>query len=340
MKKLVFSMLIVAVGLTILAGVAIAKDQLFAQVLPDESPPAVALIGEAVGITTGGLQSRSRQSESYTVEQSDAVVASFDASVQKPTEFEGSVSAVDLNDGLFDVSVVGSDLSAFTVDSDTVFEGGITSIEDLTSDMQVSIVATQEDSGSWRVISIINHTPVAMISGGETSPQSSDGSHDGSEYTTAPKINVGGRVTAVGADTLTIQTQGGTPMTFAIGESTIFSSYLGTHDSLEDIKVNFTVSVIYYEDEYLNGLRLAYRVVVSNEGIAFNAHQQGWVTEVGASAFTITTNWGTVYTFSVDGSTQVKGVGSFAEITTGMRAFVYYQDLGGSLLAKGIQVWP
>lgn len=345
MKKLLTSILILAVGLSILSGAALAKDQFFNPAKRDASPQLVSLIGEAIGLTTGGIQSRSPQGDTYIVDQAEVVVSEGIApNVQKPIQFEGSVAAVDRNDELFDVTLVGSDLSAFSVDSETVYQGGITSFADITSDMQVSITATQGADGSWRVLSVVNQSPVTQNTDRQTGTSSGEGSHgdegEGHETPTAPKINVGGRVTSVGAASLTIQTQGGDPMTFAIGESTIISSYNGSHDSLDDIGVNFTVAVIYYEDQMQDGLRLAYRVVVSNEGIAFNAHQQGWVTAVGGSSFTITTNAGAAYTFNFNGSSQIRGVGSFAELATGMRAFVYYTDDGGTLTAKGVQVWP
>jgi hypothetical protein len=320
MKKLVSSILILAVGLSIISGVVIAKTQFTSRVIAAANPPAAeTVIGDALTSTST---------------QAGFAQAVFASEAAKPTRFEGSVSAVDRNDALFDLNLVGSDLTAFHVDSLTEYQGSLSSFQDLSAEMSVSLMAVRGADGGWHVLSILSQSPVSQPTTGQTesSPEQ--------ENVNSTKVNVGGRVTNVGADTLTIQTQGGTPITFAITAETIISSYIGGHDSLDDIQVNFTVAVIYFEDAMLNGLRVASRVVVANEGIAFNANAQGWVDSASASQLTMTTNQGTTYTFTVDGSTQVRGVGSASEIGPGMRVFVYYQDTGSGLLAKGIQVWP
>jgi hypothetical protein len=342
-QKLLLSVSIMAVGLIIISGGVLAKGQLFEQVLIEEKSPLVALIGEAVGFTSGKSQTSSLEGEAAAAAQPVVYLDQEAGSANQPTQFEGTVAAVDLNDGLFDLSFDGSGVSAFHVNSETAFQG-VSDFRGLSANMQVSISAFQKADGSWQVVSIQKHGQA------EGNPDNGDHGDNGDppppngdpipEHPNANKVDVGGRVTSVGADTLTIQTQGGTPMTFAIGPETMINSHIGSHDSLDDIKVNFTVAVIYFDGDMLNGHRLAYRVVVANEGIAFNANQQGWVDSVGADQFTITTNFGASYTFMVDATTQVKGVGSFAELAAGMRAFVYYQDNGGTLLAKGIQVWP
>jgi hypothetical protein len=319
------------VGLSIISGAVFAGVQFNKKTITAaDQAAAVPVIGDAL---------TSASAQTGFVEDAFAVEAA------KPIQFEGSVSAVDRNDSLFDLALVGSDLTAFLVDDRTEYLGSLGSFQDLSANMSVTLTAVQDAEGRWHVISILSETPVNQTgSGGHGGGNGGDhgesdsGPHDGDAGST--KLNTGGRVTNVGADTLTIQTQGGTPMTFAITETTIISSHIGSHDSLDDIQVNFTVAVIYFEDEMVNGLRAAFRVVVANEGIAFNANAQGWVDSVGASTLTMTTNQGTSYTFTIDGSTQVRGVGSFSEIAAGMRVFVYYQDTGSGMLAKGIQVWP
>lgn len=334
-KKLATSLLVLVVGLGIITGAVIAKDQIVQQVQTVKSPPLEAVSGQAGEIITGGLSFRKLAEDTGTVGQAVVIPAGAAAPAEpEQIQFEGPVSAVDLNDGLFDLDLGGSGVTAFHVDSQTSFQGDLSGFKNLSADMKVSIVASRAEDGSWRVVSILNQSPLTSTesNGDQNVPRP--------ELIGLQKYNVGGRVTSVGADSLTIQTQGGTPMTFAITEATMFNSYIGGHDGLEDIEVNFTVAVIYYEGQVVGSYPEAYRVVVSNEGVAFNPYQQGWVDSVGASSFTITTNWGATYTFTVNASTQVQGVGSFSEITVGMRAFVYYKDMGGSLLAKGIRVWP
>lgn len=329
-KKTVNSILIVAAGLAILTGAVLAKDQIIENILPVIAPAENAAAEDAVPPPRTRFQLIVPIEKPSAEENPEAILPQS----KQTTQFEGKVSAVDRNDKLFDLFMGESGVTAFYIDANTSFEGDLSAFNSLGPDMQVTITAVQKEDGNWYVVSLTYSGPVEK-------PGSSSSEEKPNEYYIGKnKLNVGGRVTTVGADTLTIQTKDGTPMTFGIGESTIISSYSGSHDSLDDIKVNFTVAVIYYEGDMLNGHRLAYRVVVSNEGIGFNPYQQGWVDSVSAGQFTITTNQGVSYTFMVNGSTQVKGVGSYAEIAAGMRAFVYFQDNGGTLVAKGIQVWP
>ena len=340
MKKVVTSILILAVGLTIISGAVLAKDQIIEYILPEEVAIGSAAIGETGGLTGDGTQSSGLKGETSF----EAQPVQYLPEAEQSTQFEGTIAALDSDDKMFDLSIEGSGVTAFYVSPQTSFEGDLSSFGDLSADMQVSVSAVQNADGKWQVVSLAYEGAVEdQAPNGDEQVPEPEPNGDGEpkqDHLNMYKMNVGGRVTSVGADTLTIQTKDNQPMTFAIGESTLFNSHIGSHDSLDDIKVNFTVAVIYFEGEMLNGHRLAYRVVVANEGIAFNPYQQGWVDSVGADQFTITTNQGATYTFMVDASTQVKGVGSFAEMAAGMRAFVYYQDMGGTLLAKGIQVWP
>jgi len=381
LKRITFGLLILFVGLSLVGGEVSASDQVGPKALTDHTNK-VAIVGEVVDATADGFQVLSLQGELFDVEHSDGlkirwrpmgeasfedvsvggwVIVSFlnspgmesmpsqiillgedfDPASFKAFRFEGTVAAVDLQDGLFDL-LVDADMKGFFVDHRTRFLGDLTSLEDLTEEMLLSVLAFEEDDGTWRALSILNDT--SMDDSEEEIEEPTDGESNGEEPKPenpfGKKIDVGGRVTAIGADSLTIQTKGGTPMTFAVGPDTIFNSQVGSHSGLGDLQVNFLVVVVYYEDAMLNGLREAYRVVVANEGIGFNLNKQGWVDSVSADQFTMTTNQGDSYTFMVNGSTGVKGVGSFSEIAAGMRVFVYYADNGGSLVAKGIQVWP
>jgi len=178
--------------------------------------------------------------------------------------------------------------------------------------------------------------------GGNTNPNNTgdDGDYYAEIYNGNPKLNAVGRVTAVGPDSLTIQTSDGTPKTFSVDEKTLWNSYWAEQDSLAEVHVNYKVSVIYIEGDTYNGLQRAYRLAILNGGTAFNPHQQGWVQSVSADEMTIETNQGAVYTFEIESYTSVKGVSSVSDIAPGMKVFVYYKDMGTELCAVGIQVWP
>lgn len=298
----------------------------------------------------------------------------------RTVQFEGSIAAVDPGDGMFDLILDESsnDLTAIFVNENTKFKGILTGLEDLNADMNLSIWAVSGSDGLWYAVSIIAESPKIVFENENSTststsssslsvePKHTDGEHGSGEYenntspkpnsgntnngddgdyfseiyTGKPKLNSVGRVTAVGSETLTIQTNDGTPRTFSVDDKTLWNSYWSEQDSLSEIGLNYKVSVIYIEGDTYLGLQRAYRLAILNGGTAFNPHQQGWVQSVSPNEMTIKTNQGAVYSFEIESYTNVKGVGSYSEIAPGMRVFVYYKDMGTELCAVGIQVWP
>ncbi len=147
--------------------------------------------------------------------------------------YPGKVTAVD-SDSLTIETRDGQSLT-FTVTDKTRFrsrDGAVKSLDDLKPDMFVLVIA-KDDNGQRIALAVFAGKPERR----------------GERHT--------GKVTAVGSDSLTIETRDGQSLTFAVTDQTRFRSRDGAVKSLDDLKPDTFVLVIAKDDD---GQRIALAV--------------------------------------------------------------------------------
>lgn len=236
-----------------------------------------------------------------------------------PTEFEGvhaagEVDKINNGQGNFAVITRAGDEMTFSVDEETRFAGGISDFEDLEKGLMVAVLARQQSDGSV----------LAKLVGSR-------------KFDRPPKAKFGGKISELGASSLTIVTRAGDEMTFSVTDETRYGSRTGEVNGIEDLEIDMAVVVVtrpVAHDEALG-------ILVLDLALLKLERVRGEVQSAGGSHLTLIVD-GEKIDFTVDENTRIKGRGidDLNDIKNGMTAGVLYlvkED--GTFLAKGILVW-
>ncbi len=226
--------------------------------------------------------------------------------------YPGKVSTVG-NDSLTIQTRDGQSLT-FAVTDQTRFrsrDGAVKGLDDLKPEMPVLVIA-KDDNGQLTALAILAGEP----------------DRRGERHI--------GKVTAVGNDSLTIQTRDGQSLTFAVTDQTRFRSRDGAVKGLDDLKPEMPVLVIAKDD---NG-QLTALAVFAGEPERRGERHIGKVTAVGNDSLTIQTRDGQSLTFAVTDQTRFRSrdgaVKGLDDLKPEMPVLVIAKDDNGQLTALAV----
>lgn len=226
----------------------------------------------------------------------------------------GEVTQVNNGQSTFEILTAAGKTLTFGVDENTRFAGIIASLTDLEKGLKVSVLAVEQEDG----------TLLAKLVGARNP-----------ENIQFEKI--GGKISAIGADSLTITTRDGESRTFPVTDETRFASRDGSYQSLDDLEVGLPVLILVDRD---GSPDQAAAVLVLDEAILGLERMQGEVQSAGGDHLTLIVNGETVnFTVGEHARIQGRGISDFNDIKNGMKAMVLYSvEEDGTLLARGILV--
>ncbi len=129
----------------------------------------------------------------------------------------GCVTGVDLPGSAFTLEDKDGQATTVNVNPDTTYRGQVTGLADLQVGMLAQAITEKQANGDLLAQSVRAGTPADQ--------------------------RFLGKVTAVDADSFTIQTRKGETLTFAVAPETVFLSRKGLVDSLDDLKAGMPVAV-------------------------------------------------------------------------------------------------
>ncbi len=144
-----------------------------------------------------------------------------------------------------------------------------------------------------------------------------------------------GMVTAVGANTITIATNGSNPITLSVTGDTRFAA----NGDISDVEVGDDITAKFYDR---GGTKLAQTVRVSKVSYGNTGPrvfvQWGYVKSKGGSSFTVEIKPGVLVTFQVDSDTSFHGLGvtNLAQLSVNDTVAVSGTDTGSAFLAKKV----
>ena len=146
----------------------------------------------------------------------------------------------------------------------------------------------------------------------------------------------GGKITQLGEDSLTILSQQGEEYTFTVTDETRFGSRNGDIQGIEDLELDMPVLVISKLDDLT-----AMRILVADPALLSLERVPGTVQSAGGSHLTINVEDEKMQ-FTVDENTRIKGRGidDLNDLKNGMKVLVFYEEIDGEYLAKGIIAGP
>lgn len=360
LKKYGTILIAVLVLSALTAGVVFAKDASGEKTLPDTRERHRLLIGQVVRIGESDFDLENLNGEVHTVRVTDATVfrirsgeadlgdtASFEdltfgrwVSVNSrrddqgefsarlvvilPEDFDpadiqarpavGEVTQINNRQSTFAIVTHAGKTLTFRVDDSTRFAGIIASLADMEKGLKVAVLAVEQKDG----------TLLAKLVGARN-PEN------------IQFDRVGGQISAVGADSLTIITRGGESRTFAVTDETRFASRGQSYHSLDGLEVGLPVIILVDRD---GSPDQAGAVLVLDEAILDLERMQGEVQSAGGDHLTLIVDGETVnFTVGEHARIHGRGISGLNDIKNGMKALVLYSvEADGTLLAKGILV--
>jgi len=237
----------------------------------------------------------------------------FDPSNLRIKRFIGKVDNINPGQETFEIITRNGDTLTFHVDERTHFGGGIDSFGDLEKEMVVGVAAVQQEE----------QTLLAKIVA--------------SKPEEGPRLQkTGGKISRLGESSITIQLRQGDDFTFQITEETRFVSREGNIHDLDDLEIDMVVVIVHHA-----GNDQALAVLVADQALLRLQRMRGTVQSAGGSHLTIIAGDEKV-NFAVDEHTRLRGRGivDLNDIKNGMEVLVLYLEQDGTLLAKGILVYP
>lgn len=238
----------------------------------------------------------------------------FDPAEVQARPVLGEVTQINNGQNTFEMLTAAGDTLTFSVDENTRFAGTIASLTDLEKGLKVAVLAVKQADGTLLAKLVGTHNPENIRFD-----------------------QVGGKISAIGADSLTILTRDGESRTFSVAADTRFASREGSYQGLDDLEVDLPVLILVDKD---GSPDQAAAVLVGDDAILGLERMHGEVQSAGGDHLTLIVDDETVK-FSVAENVRIqgRGIGSLADIKNGMKALVLYSvEEDGTLLAKGILV--
>lgn len=361
-KKLGYAFFTVLFLAALTVGGVSAKEQTGSKFLPDSREHPSLLIGQIVRLGASDFDLQSPNGEVHTIQVTDETAfrarsgegtidtqASFEdleledwvgvlnppdtgeglaarLVVILPEDFDpanlkgvraiGEVTQVNNGQGTFEILSRGGDSLSLSVDENTRYDGLLAGFDDLEKGMNVAVLARAQEDG----------TLLAKLVGAR------DPENLRFEKT-------GGKITAIGASSLTILSREQEEHTFAITGETRFISRDNVVQGLDDLEAGLPVIILTAKDGSPDE---AAGVVVLDKAILELERVRGEVQSAGGSHLTLIVD-GETYNFTVDEHTRIRGreINDLNDLKNGMKAGVLYlEQEDGTLLAKGILVAP
>lgn len=359
-KKFGYMMIVVFALAALAVGVVSAKTQADDKPLPETQQRPHLMLGQIVRLGENEIEMESPNGDMHTVlvtdetifrmrsgEQETGEAASFDdlsvglwvgvgnrpdeagefsagLVVILPEDFDpaniqarpalGEVTKINNGQSTFTILTKADQELTFSVDENTRFAGMIADLTDLEKGMKVAVGAVKLEDG----------TLLAKFVGARN-PEN------------IQFEKVGGKISAISGDSLTITLRDGEARTFTVAPETRVASRQGAYESLDDLEVDLPVVVLVSRDGNPDE---AAAVLVLDEAILGLERMHGEVQSAGGDHLTLMVDGETV-NFTVAENVRIQGreISDLNDIKNGMKALVLYSvEEDGTLLAKGILV--
>ncbi len=237
----------------------------------------------------------------------------YDPSQRLGMRARGHVTSVDMASESFSLhTFAGEDLD-FQVTQDTIYLGGVESLEDLEAGMQASIGAIKQNDGSRVALVVLARKPLVKHAG------------------TVADIDLAN-------SSFTIDTRQGKQITFQVDVNTRFSSRDGSVEGLEDLQPGMIALVVAKESDGDTLLAAAVAAGTADELPQFDLRVEGKVVVVKEVSFILQARNGEQYTFKVDGETKFRSLGGWLDgledVREGMHLGVGADQISGGYLAR------
>ncbi|HKJ27820.1 MAG TPA: DUF5666 domain-containing protein [Anaerolineales bacterium] len=359
-KKISLALMVALLTAVSIVGLASAKTDTQASVLPAQHPNHRTLIGQITEIGSDQFTATGLNGETHTI-----IITAYTVFGSRAADPADSASFDDLEAGMW-VSVVNH------TDSSGQFSARLVVI--LPEDFDPTSIQTQRAIGEVDKINNGQNTFDIITRSGETLTFSVNDKtrfagtiselkdlskgmmvgvfaveqEDGSllaKIVVDQKLGretlakVGGTIDTVYEEGLTLTTRSGEVMTFNLTEKTRFASRDAAISGLEDVEPDMAVMVVFKPDS--GETPDAAAVMVLDQALLNLSRARGEVQSAGGSHLTLQTASGETLNFSVDENTRLRGQGieDLQDIKNGMKALVLYKtEADGSLLAMAILV--